>query len=104
MNRAYVNKDQKPDPLAQQAQLPKPKTGRYTEHTNANLSRNDSSEEDYYEFSDLAPHRNNNSSEEDYVEFSDLAPHRNNGNFNQKEINNKGKFLSLHSGGIAYLY
>ena len=54
MNQAYVDEDQNPDPLAQQAQLLKPKTNKE--------------------------------------------------NFNQKEINNKGKFLSLHFGGIAYLY
>ena len=76
MNQVYVNDHQNPD-LAKRSELPKPNTGRHTEHTYANLNRNHSPEEEYIEFSDLGQHTNVN--------------------FHRQQMINKGEILSLYS-------
>ena len=76
MIQAYVNYHQNLD-LAQRSELPKPNTGRHTEHTNANLNRNHSPEEEYIELSDLDQHTNVN--------------------FHHQQMINKGEILSLYS-------
>ena len=80
MNHVYVNHLQNPN-LAQRAELPRTRTGTYAEHTNTNLSRNDSTNEDYAELSD----------------FGNIT------NLHQQQILNKGKILSLHNSVIAFL-